>query len=112
MMRTCRQLLAAGLLLAVSLVGPVRAAPAAPASPAELQIGVEQISTPAAISPRAYLPLIHKGGTYDVAVARVEVIQGITQGDSYTYHVAGRPALLRVFVSIAGGSSLSGVTAR
>jgi len=48
----------------------------------------------------------------DVAVNRVEVIQGITLSDSYTVHVAHRPALLRVFVNVTQFDHIDGVSAR
>jgi hypothetical protein len=48
----------------------------------------------------------------DLAVGRIEVIQGITMGDSYTVHVAGRPALLRAFVGLNGVASQPSVTGR
>ncbi|MCC7360873.1 MAG: hypothetical protein IT317_15430 [Anaerolineales bacterium] len=61
----------------------------------------------------SYLPLISRYYPLgDVAVSRVEVIQGITLGDSYTVHVAHRPALLRVFVTVTGPDHLEGVAAR
>jgi len=48
----------------------------------------------------------------DLAVARVELIQGITMGDAYTVHVAGRPALLRAFLSLTGVPQFPGVMGR
>ncbi len=48
----------------------------------------------------------------DVSISRVEVIQGITMSDSYTVHVAHRPALLRVFVTVTQVDHMDGVTAR
>ena len=59
------------------------------------------------------LSLYAEGPPYDLSVQRVEVMQGITLGDSYTFHVANRPAMVRVFVALAGdGSSVPGVNAR
>ena len=61
----------------------------------------------------SYLPLISRYYPVgDVAVSRVEVIQGITMSDSYTVHIAHRPALLRVFVTMSGPDHLEGVAAR
>lgn len=48
----------------------------------------------------------------DIAVSRVEVVQGITMSDSYTVQVAQRPALLRVFVDVTGLSQMDNVVAR
>src|SRR5688572_7969448 len=111
-MHRCRQLLAGGLLLVAALLAaPVRAVPAAhPAQAAYPHSG--SFAAPGALTPRAYLPLVKKSPIYDLAISRVEVIQGVTLGDSSTTHIAGRPALLRVFVSLSGGTSLAGVTAR
>ena len=61
----------------------------------------------------SYLPLIYnRHPVGDVSVNRVEVVQGITMSDSYTVHVAHRPALLRVFVNLSGPDHLEGVSAR
>lgn len=48
----------------------------------------------------------------DISVSRIEMIQGITMGDSYTVHVANRPAVLRVFLSLTGQSELANVFGR
>jgi hypothetical protein len=89
-------------LLALLLAGLLFGTPAG--SPAAASVNVPTLS---------YLPLIyHFYPVGDVSVNRVEVVQGITMGDSYTVHVAHRPALLRVFVSLTGPDHLDGVTAR
>jgi hypothetical protein len=103
-----RQLLAAGLVLATVLAVPVRALPAA--SPG-LAAANPALQGPAAVT-NEFLPLVTLGPRSDLAINRVEVIQGITMGDSYTVQVAGRPALLRVFISLTGSSSLNGISAR
>ncbi len=73
-----------------------------------------------------FLPLIYRqntptptisptptlGSGPDLAVSRVEVIQGITMNDRYQVHVANRPAMLRVFVSLSQAASQANVTAR
>lgn len=48
----------------------------------------------------------------DLTVSRVEVIQGITLSQPYRVYVAGRPALVRVFVNVTGAGSVAGVSAR
>jgi hypothetical protein len=40
------------------------------------------------------------------------VVQGIAQSPTYTVHIAGRSAMLRVFVSLDGADSVDGVSAR
>jgi hypothetical protein len=51
-------------------------------------------------------------GSTDLAVSRTEIIQGITMSDNYSVHIAGKPALLRAFVTLQGKASQDGVTAR
>lgn len=106
-----RQLLAAGLLLAAVLAVPVKAPLAGTPGRAEAYSAHYAPDTPAD-EYQAYLPFVSRSLTFDVAVTRVELVQGITMGDSYTFHVANRPALLRVFVSLTGGSSLGDISAR
>lgn len=48
----------------------------------------------------------------DLSIGRVELIQGITMSDSYTVHIANRPALLRVWVSTGTYALQPGVTVR
>ena len=55
---------------------------------------------------------VNIGGATDLAVDRVELIQGITMSDPYEVHVAGRDTLLRAFINLSGVSSQSGVQAR
>jgi len=62
-----------------------------------------------------FLPLVARPQPppmVDLSVSRIEIIQGITMGDAYTVQVAGRPALLRVFVGLSGAGSQAGVTGR
>jgi hypothetical protein len=93
------------------LAAPVRAWPAAAPLAAPAQFNHSDTSAPNAPA-TFYLPYVNRGPVYDVAVTRVELIQGVTLGDTYTTHIAGRPAMLRVFVSLTGASSLPGVSAR
>src|SRR4030067_1613543 len=64
-----------------------------------------------ALTPRAFLPLCLKTDI-DLPVAAVKVIQATSASDSFAAHIAGRPALARVFVATSTGKSISGVTAR
>ena len=64
-----------------------------------------------ALTPRAFLPLTLKTDI-DLTVAAVKVIQATSASDSFAAHIAGRPALARVFVATSTGKSISGVTAR
>jgi len=62
-----------------------------------------------------YFPLLFKPlppPVVDLAVSRIEIIQGVTLSDAYTVQVAGRPALVRVFVSLTGAGTQPGVSAR
>ncbi len=62
-----------------------------------------------------FLPMIGKGPpppVVDLSVSRIEIIQGITMGNAYTVQVAGRPALVRVFVGLTGAGSQGGVRGR
>ena len=61
-----------------------------------------------------YFPRIEKAPPpdYDLAVSRIELIQGATMSPAYRVHVANRPALLRVFASLQGVAPLPGVVAR
>jgi|GEM_PF-1601440 len=62
---------------------------------------------------KIYLPLTMENYTsFDLSVSRVEVIQGITMGDSYTVHIANRPAFFRAFLNLSGPTTLSDVTGR
>jgi hypothetical protein len=106
--RLLRLLLAAvfGLLL-MSAHGPA-AAPAPAYASANVLPGLD---SPVPI----LLPLLMRNwplAALDLSVARVEVIQGITMGDAYTVHVAGRPALLRAFLNLSGVTQQAGVTGR
>ena len=65
----------------------------------------------AALPPRAFLPLTLKTDI-DLTIAEVKVIQGTSVSDRYTVYIAGRQALMRVFVETSTGKSISGVTAR
>ncbi len=107
-----RQLLAAGLLLVAVLAAPTRALPATQTAQAQAASTSPTPSAPTTLL-TSYLPLFSRGAAHDLSVQRVEVVQGVTLGDSYTFHVAGRPALVRVFVILTGnGASVSGVSAR
>ena len=106
-----RQLVAAGLLLAVALAAFPGALPLV--APVRAQAPSPTVSTQSSIAANTvYLPLLSGGVTDDLAVTNVQLIQGVTLADSYMVHVAARPALLRVFVSLTGAESLAGVTAR
>lgn len=60
-----------------------------------------------------YLPVaMNNYAPIDLSVSRVEVIQGITMGDSYTVHIANRPAFFRAFLNLSGPTSLGGVSGR
>lgn len=101
----------AGLLLAVVLAASPRALPAAPAGQAEAHSVSLSPALPVATS-KLFVPFFTYGATYDVAISRVELIQGVTMSDAFTVHIAGRPGLLRVFVTLGGGSSVGGISAR
>jgi hypothetical protein len=81
-------------------------------SPLTYEIALPLISLP----PKPiYLPLIGKAPlppVVDLSVSRIEIIQGITMSDAYTVQVAGRPALVRVFVGLTGAGSQGGVVGR
>jgi hypothetical protein len=106
-MRLRRQILAS-ILLAVALVAPFRVPAGTPSGRAEAYAGQP---AQAAIT-EVFLPVFTRSPSQDVSVSRVEVIQGVTLADNRTVHIAGRPALVRVFVALSGGSSLPGVGAR
>lgn len=55
---------------------------------------------------------MYEDATPDLSIGRVELIQGITMSDSYTVHIANRPALLRVWVSTGNYALQPGVTVR
>jgi hypothetical protein len=62
-----------------------------------------------------YLPIVLQQwppAPVDLSIGRIEVIQGITMGDSYTVQIADRPALLRAFINLAGTAEQAGVAAR
>ena len=87
-----------------------------PAAPAGLPL-VYRVSLPLMLVPPGpvYLPLISRPvppAVVDLAISRIEIIQGITMGDAYTVQIAGRPALLRAFVSLSGAGTQPGVTGR
>ena len=63
-----------------------------------------------------YLPMVSRDWPLlpkvDLSVNRVEIIQGITMSAPYRVQVANRPAFVRVFVSLTGAGSQTGVTGR
>lgn len=73
------------------------------------------LPVPIQLPSRIYLPLAVKAPpppVVDLSVSRIEIIQGITMGNAYTVQVAGRPALVRVFVGLTGAGSQGGVMGR
>jgi len=97
------------LVLALIVAAGGAAAAAQAASPATAGGQPAPAATPLPL----FLPAIFKGLTpVDLAINRIEIVQGITMGGAYTVQVAGRPALVRVFVSLTGASSQGGVMGR
>lgn len=66
----------------------------------------------AASLPNIFLPVIGKGAVEDLSVSRIEIIQGVAMNNAYTVQVAGRPAMVRVFVGLTGADFQAGVTGR
>jgi hypothetical protein len=91
--------LQAGLASAAPPAGAAAVNPLAPVVPLT---GTETV----------YLPVIFRDYPVDLAVSRVEVIQGITMDDSRTVHIAGRLTMVRVFVNVTGVASVGGVSGR
>src|SRR5262245_32646072 len=103
----------AGRALALGFALLILANPAWPAGSAV----VFHLALPLVLLPPApvYLPLVSEApppAVVDLAVSRIEIIQGITMSDAYTVQVANRPALVRVFVSLSGVSTQPGVSGR
>lgn len=97
-------------LVPAALAALVVAWPTAQAAP-DAALGEAQPAAPAA-PPPIFLPIVYKYWPQDIWVSRVEIIQGITMSAGYQVHIAGRPAVMRVFVGLSGPPSLAGVTAR
>jgi hypothetical protein len=51
-------------------------------------------------------------GPFDLAVSRVEVIQGTTMSPPFRVHIANRPTLVRAFVSLGNAAVAQGVRGR
>ena len=105
-----------GLAIVITLGVLFLAAAAGPAvqagSPVSYQLRLPLVLQP----PRPiFLPAIFKSPpspAVDLSVGRIEVIQGVAMSGNYTVQVAGRPALMRVFVGLAGASVQAGVVGR
>jgi hypothetical protein len=103
----------AGGALTLSLALILVAGGAAAAAQAGSPSGASGQPAPAATPLPHFLPVIFgEPPLVDLAINRIEIIQGITMGSAYTVQVAGRPALVRVFVSLTGASSQGGVMGR
>ncbi len=95
------------------LILALAARPAAQAgSPVTFQLDLPMLLAPPG---PLFLPMIFKAPpppVVDLSVNRIEIIQGITLSNAYTVQVAGRPALVRVFVNLAGAGAQPGVSGR
>jgi hypothetical protein len=93
-------------------------AAAAPAHQAVRAAAASNVEGASAVLPggqqTTYLPLVRRSNppVVDLSVSRVEMIQATTMKSEYRVHVAQRPAILRVFVGLAGATQLDGVRAR
>ncbi len=58
-----------------------------------------------------YFPVIASQAA-DLTISQVKVIQGATPAGSSATYIADRPTIVRAFVAVGNGSSVSGVTAR